>query len=70
VFPYKISHSKPGSVEVSNLGKCQPLIGSWSSDGAYHYMLLPLIYLLLQRKLQSVLNFGQNVSWRSYLLIY
>jgi len=33
-------------------------------------MLLPLIYLLLQRKLQSVLKFGQNVSWKSYLLIY
>jgi len=27
-------------------------------------MLLHLIYLLLRKKLQSVLNFGQNVSWK------
>ena len=26
-------------------------------------MLLHLVYLLLRKKLQSVLNFGQNVSW-------
>ena len=28
-------------------------------------MLLHLIYLLLQKKQPSVLNFGQNVSWKS-----
>jgi len=33
-------------------------------DGAYHHVLLHLIYLLPRKKLQSVLNFGQNVSWK------
>jgi len=81
VHQYKISHGKLWSIdiEVSNLSKCQLtrlLIGWWASDGAYHHMLLHLIYLLLWKKLQSVLNFGQNVSWelmviywKSYLLI-
>jgi len=32
-------------------------------------MLLDLTYLLLRKNLQSVPNFGQNVSWQSYLLI-
>jgi len=35
-------------------------------DGAYYYMLLHLAYLLL-KKLQSVLNFGQNIYWKSFV---
>ena len=32
-------------------------------------MFLHLTNLLLPKKLQSVVNFGHNVSWKSYLLI-
>ena len=69
MYQCKISRSKPGSIaiEVSNLCKCHsansPIDRVIGVDGIYHHMLLHVIYLLF-KKLQNVLNFGQNVSWK------
>jgi len=82
VYQYKISRGKQGSidVEVSNLGKCQltylpidRLISvRWGLSPHASSFNLPTA----STKLQSVLNFGQNVSWKllkiywkSYLLV-
>ena len=72
MYQYKVSHGKPGSIdsEVSNLGKSansiDQVIGvGWGlSPHAASFNLLTAL-----KKLQSVLNFGQNISWKSYLLI-
>ena len=33
--------------------------------GAYHHMLLYINYLLFRKKLQILLNFRRNVSWKA-----
>jgi len=71
VYQYKISRGKPGSIdtEVSNIGECQLASSPWGVGRAYRHM-LHLIYLTAsKKKLQTVLNFGQNLSWKLLKII-